>query len=91
VGPGARLGVGQDLAEVIPVVVDPLVKQIADPKEADLRMSPAALEVGRAEAGYEGDALAAQAGQLVQERRAPSSSRPTSAGGRGLGSGVIGP
>ena len=67
--PCEGLDVRQHLTEVIPVVVNPFVEQVSHAQEADLRMAPAAPEVGGAETGDEGDALETKPGELVDERR----------------------
>ena len=68
VGPRERLDVGEQLTEMIPVMVDPLVEQVADGQKPDLRVVAPALEVGGAEAGDQGDAVPAEPGELVNER-----------------------
>src|SRR5207237_4311723 len=67
--PHVRLHVGQGLADVVAVVVDPLLEQIPDPQEADLGVLAAAIEIGLAQAAHERRALPPQPRQLVEERR----------------------
>src|SRR4029077_17489217 len=46
--PGGRLSVGEHLAQVVPIMVNPLVEQLVHPKPADLWMPAPALQIGGA-------------------------------------------
>src|SRR5437763_888376 len=70
VRPDVGLDVGQDLAEVVAVVMDPFVEEIADRQIADLRMVAAARQIRLAQALDETDAVVAKRGQLGEERAA---------------------
>lgn len=67
VGPGVRLDVGQDLAQVIPVVMDPLVQQIAHSEATHLGMFTSSSEVSVAEVPDQLDARAAERAKLPEE------------------------
>ena len=75
-GTRERLDVGEQLTEMIPVMVDPLVEQVADGQKPDLRVVAPALEVGGAETGDQGDAVPQEPGELVNERRGVASTVP---------------
>jgi len=57
VRPGGRLDVREELAQVVAVVMDPLVDEVADPQVADLRVEASPREVVDLEPGNEGDAV----------------------------------
>src|SRR6266478_5153050 len=67
VRPGPGLHIGEDLLDVVPVVVHPLLEEIFHAKPPDLGMLAAALEVGGGEAAHELDALRAHALELDHE------------------------
>src|SRR5262249_11214772 len=67
VGPDERLDVGQDLPEMVPVVVHPLVEEIADPQVPDARMLAAPAEVARLEAPDQAHAGLAEGRELAEE------------------------
>jgi hypothetical protein len=67
--PSGRLGVGEHLAQVVPIVVNPLVEQLVHPKPADLWMPAAALQIGGAKPGDQAGAVATQCVELGDQRR----------------------
>src|SRR5207253_10201654 len=69
VRPGPGLHVGEDLLDVVPVVVHPLLEEIGHAEPPDLGMLPAALEVGGGEAAHDLHALRAHALELGHELR----------------------
>src|SRR5690242_11003943 len=70
VRPRGRLDVGQQLSQVVPVVVNPLVQEIAHPEMADLRVEASAREIAGLEPGNEGAAVPAERVELGGERLA---------------------
>src|SRR5262245_39562630 len=66
VGPGIGLDVGEDLLEMVPIVVNPLVEEIAHAQVADRGMLAAAPEIAGAEPADEGHAVLAQRREFVE-------------------------
>src|SRR5213592_3598681 len=66
--PHVRLHVGQRLADVVPVVVDPFLEQVADPQEADLGVLAPTVEIGLAQTTHERDAVVPQPGEFIEQR-----------------------
>jgi hypothetical protein len=69
VRPGGRLDVGQQLAQVVAIVMNPLVQEVAHSQVADLRMEASTREIADLELGNEGDAISAERLELGDERR----------------------
>src|SRR5215204_4229150 len=66
-GPGVRLNVGQHLAQMVGVVVNPLVQEVVDGQKSDFGVVSSAVEIIGCQRLHECDAGGAPPDELYQE------------------------
>src|SRR5436189_1084317 len=65
--PDSTLGHGQQLPDMVSVVVDPFAKELVDSERADVSMKTHAGEIVRTEAAHKSDAVSAECREFGDE------------------------